>query len=82
MMERLQNTSDPFVTVLAEHGISHIFQGSKTSALAKMLERIDPSIKDSFRSKVNGSPKETSYNLLVIDRNAYSTQYCNQPFIC
>ena len=69
MTERLQNTNDRFVTALAEHGISHVFQGSKTSALAKMLGRIDPSLKDSFRSKVNGSRKETSYNLLVTDRN-------------
>ena len=69
MTERLRNTSDSYVIALAEHGISHVFQGSKTSALAKMLGRIDPSLKDSFCSKVNGSPKETSYNLLVIDRN-------------
>ena len=71
LTERFQQNiiDDRFANTLVELGVSHIKKGSRTSHLSEMLGRIDPSLKDSFNSKVNGSQKETAYNILVSSRN-------------
>ncbi len=61
--------SDEYIRALAQHGVRHITQGTKTSDIARMLSRIDPTLRDEFRQRVNGTEKENSFNLIVANRN-------------
>ena len=65
----VQNVADEYVRALAEQGVRHISQGSKTSDIAEMLQRIDPILRDRFRSSVSNTPGEQSFNQLVTSRN-------------
>lgn len=70
LSQPMQDVSDEYVRTLARLGVAHISRGSRTGDIAEMLRRINPILRDRFRSAVSNTASEQSFNQLVTSRNA------------